>query len=52
MEEARETCCICGKSDSVRNLGLWFVNAERRPVHVACWITAHETDAGDHESAA
>ena len=47
-----ETCCICGNADSVRNLGLWFVNSERRTVHVTCWITAHETATGDQESAA
>ena len=50
--EPVETCCICGESDSVRELGIWFVNSERRPVHVACWITAHETPPRDETTAA
>jgi hypothetical protein len=50
--EQIETCFICGKSDSVRNLGLWFVNTERRTVHVECWVTAHEPRMGGEETAA
>ena len=47
-----ETCYLCGKPDTPRNLGLWLVNSERRTVHVACWITAREASNGDKKSAA
>jgi hypothetical protein len=50
--EQIETCFICGKPDSVRDLGLWFVNLERRPVHVACWIATYEAATGDDQTAA
>jgi len=52
MEERLETCCICGKVDSVQHLGLWLVNSERRAVRLACWISAHETTTGDEQTAA
>ena len=47
-----ETCFLCGKQDTPRNLGLWLVNSERRTVHVACWIAARETSNGDTKTAA
>ena len=51
MEQV-DTCCICGKPDSVGNLSLWLVNSERRTVHVACWIEAHERATRDENTAA
>lgn len=51
MEQV-ETCFVCGKSEPMRDLGVWFVKSERRPVHVACWIAAHEAPTGDEETAA
>ena len=50
--EQRETCFICGKSDSRANLGIWFVKSECRTVHVECWITAREAPTVGDETAA
>jgi hypothetical protein len=50
--ERPETCFICGKPDSARNLGVWFVDSECRTVHVECWVTAHEPPTIGDETAA
>lgn len=51
MEQV-ETCFICGTSDSVRDLGVWFLDSDPRPIHVACWIAAYKADSAEHPDAA
>ncbi len=51
MEEV-DSCFICGASDDARNLCVWFVNCERRIVHIVCWIAAHQAAAGDEQTRA
>jgi hypothetical protein len=41
-----ETCVLCGKPASAGDVGVWFVNSQRRLVHTACWIAAHERATG------
>jgi hypothetical protein len=36
-----ETCFLCRTADHSRNLGLWLVNDEKRPVHLDCWLAAY-----------
>jgi hypothetical protein len=39
-----EDCVLCGAVDHMRNLGLWFVKGEKKPVHLDCWLAAHDPD--------
>jgi hypothetical protein len=47
-----ETCVLCGKPASAGDVGVWFVNSQRRLVHTACWIAAHERATGGQQTAA
>ena len=40
--EQTETCFICRASDDASNLCVWFVNSQRRTVHIACWIATYQ----------
>lgn len=39
-----ETCIVCRTTDHPRNLGLWVLEREMKPVHLQCWLA--EYDAG------
>ena len=39
--EPTEVCRLCERPDAARRLGLWFMNRDRCPVHVECWIAAY-----------
>ena len=34
-------CYLCDRPGMPRELGIWFVNGTRRPVHTQCWIDAY-----------
>jgi hypothetical protein len=42
--ERTEACLICGLPEVARLLGVWFVNGDRWPVHLDCWIAAYGSD--------
>ena len=39
--EQGEMCYLCDRPGMPRELGIWFVNGTRRPVHTQCWIDAY-----------
>jgi hypothetical protein len=46
--DAEESCYFCGNSDEAARLVPWFVQVERRSIHMPCWLTAYRT--GDPEA--
>lgn len=42
--EPTEKCIVCGETGAARDLGVWIVENARWPIHMACWITAHEAN--------
>jgi hypothetical protein len=49
--EPSEVCYFCGKSDREGRIVPWFVQTERRSIHMPCFLVAYGRDA-DVESAA
>lgn len=47
--ETAEKCYFCGKSDREARIVPWFVQTERRSVHMRCLLAAYGTDS-DAES--
>ena len=43
--ECIETCYFCGKSDRAARIVPWFVQTERRSVHMRCLLAAYDTDS-------
>jgi hypothetical protein len=39
-----ETCVLCRAVDHSRNLSLWLVNDETKPVHLDCWLAAYDEE--------
>lgn len=47
--EQEETCYFCGGSDRKSRIVPWFVQMERRSIHMTCFLAAYGTDS-DAES--
>ena len=50
MVELTGTCVFCGVADLISNLGVWFANEARRPVHLECWLVAYEAERDRRQS--
>jgi hypothetical protein len=48
--DREENCFFCGKSDGDARLVGWFVQAERRTIHMPCWLAAYRSDNPGSES--
>ena len=42
--EPSQVCYFCGKSDRERRIVPWFVQTERRSIHMPCFLAAYGTD--------
>ena len=47
--EAAEKCYFCGNSDRAARIVPWFVQTERRTIHMACLLAAYRSHS-DRES--
>lgn len=43
--ETSQVCYFCGKSDREARIVPWFVQTERRSIHMPCFLAAYGTDA-------